>query len=177
MTNEELLAAIRLIVREELANVVPHEVEPDDLIVEGPDEDGRVKFKVTEEANPAVSILSHLTVLQAKAGRIAPLNMKQLATIMMNVGCNEDGVLQPAFQGIAYAQTGRPEIDGMSPFARKVKASPTFFQPNRFIFGDAFPAHDHERTVASRQDMPTLHMAIASLPPLIVHPDNAPFGP
>ena len=84
MTNEELLAAIRLIVKEELARQNSVTATTDETIVEGPDEFGRVKFAGTEKVREGVWVLSILTLRQALAGKIAPLTMKQLASLMMN---------------------------------------------------------------------------------------------
>lgn len=149
MTNEELLAAIRQIIKEELAN--SQAIEPDDLIVEGPDKWGRVKFKGTKEVNDNVKILSVLTVRQAVEGRIAPLTEEQLACLMMNVGCDETGNLVPAF-GRGYGQTGNPVIDEFSPQANTVVANKTFWNPHRYDFGPSFAQEDRNRTVCSRSE-------------------------
>lgn len=150
MTNEELLAAIRQIVKEEVANV--RAIEPLDLVVYGPDEHGRVMFYGTEEVNPTVKILTHLTIKQAAAGTIPPLTKKQLYTIMMNVGCDVDGNLQP-IAGRGYGQTGIKEVDEMTPFTNSIIAQPTFFQPERHVFGPAFLLSDEDRTIGSRSEM------------------------
>jgi hypothetical protein len=151
MTNEELLVAIRQIVREELANTRPNSIEPDDLIIAGPDENARVKFAGTDREKEGVWVISILTLRQSLAGKIPPLTMQQLASIMMNVGCDEHGNLQPAaFRG--YGQTGVPENDQITPFTNKVVPAPTFWQPYAYKFGDPFPMSDEERTIGSRSE-------------------------
>lgn len=149
MTNEELLAAIRAIIKEEL--ILMNTAPSDDEIVEGPDEDGRVKFLGTERENPAVKVLSVLTVKKAASGEIAPLTEKQMATLMMNCGCDERGNLQPIF-GRDYGQTGNPVIDETTYMANKVVKKATFWQPNRYVLGEAFAQSDLDRTISSRSE-------------------------
>lgn len=167
MTNEELLAAIRLIVREELAGLGgggSGGLVPDDEIVDGPDEDGRVKFAATKKVNKNVKVLSVLTVKQAAAGRIPALSERQLATLMMNVGCDREGNLQPVGPGRLYGQTGKPEVDQMSPMANKVTKNPTWWQPNRWDFAEPFQQSNSDRTISSRsEDIDTLVASVEGL--------------
>jgi hypothetical protein len=163
MTNEELLAAIRAIVREELATASAHKDELD-LITAGPDENGRVRFLGTQKVNANCWIFSVLTVRQAVAGLIPELTEQQLAGIMMNVGCNEKGELLPAF-GREYGQTGNPVIDETTYMANKVVKLPgTFWQPNRWAFAEPYAQSDTDRTISSRStDIATLIASIEGL--------------
>lgn len=148
--NAQDLAAIRQLVKEELA--ISRTADPEDFITAGPDEDGRVRFLGTEQVNKNCLVLSVLTVRQAAEGRIPALNEKQLATLMMNVGCNEQGDLLPIF-GREYGQTGNPVIDQTTYMANTVEKQPgTFWQPNRWAFGPAFRQSDDDRTISSRSE-------------------------
>lgn len=165
MTNEEIKQSLEAMkaaiaaIEKQLAGSTAIIIDPPplppnpvkDVISDGPDEDGRVRFTECDkwfgsQGLPETWFLSAITV--KLLGREA-LDDKQFETIRTNVGCTEDGTLTP-IGPMVYSGAGRENKN--TGFCRPLewKKPPfQFWKPEQWYPADHY-FNDGKRTIGTR---------------------------